>query len=292
MPKGWSYSSSLLGQENEEGAIEFEAVPLDVLVDSPVMAGRWGREIPIDTNGDVQLAIFAHDPEGLAATPEQIALHGALVQQADRLFASRHFERYRFLVALSDELGGGGVEHHQSAEIVAKPDYFSAWERNFPKRDVFGHEFTHSWNGKFRRGADSWIPSFERPIRNSLMWMYEGQTQYWGHVLTARSGLWTTSLALDSLAKIAATYDVRPGSHWRDGRHHRGPCDRGPSSPPWSSWQRSEDYYSQGLLMWRAIDTHIRELSSDTCSLDDFARLFFGVDDGGMVTRTYDLTKS
>jgi predicted metalloprotease with PDZ domain len=288
LPEGWSIATALDVARTDGATTTFSPTPLDVLVDSPVMAGAHLREISLDQDGQVRMALFAHQPEPLQARADQIASHQALVRQADRLFASRHFDRYRFLVALSGELGGGGVEHHRCAEIVAPTDYFTAWERNFPKRDVLAHEYVHSWNGKFRRGADSWIPSFERPIRNSLMWVYEGQTQYWGHVLTARAGLWSTTSAIESLAKIAATYHVRPGGLWRTmADTTRDPIIASRAPLPWPSWQRSEDYYSEGQLMWLTVDTLIRELSGEARSLDDFAAAFFGVDDGSMITRTY-----
>jgi predicted metalloprotease with PDZ domain len=56
---------------------------------------------------------------------------------------------------------------------------------------------------------------------------------------------------------------------------------------PWRSWERSEDYYSEGQLMWLDADTLIREKSGGEKSLDDFAREFFGVHDGSFVPSTY-----
>jgi len=289
LPESWSFATVLETDDRDGAAVRFRPVPLDTLVDSPVMAGRHARQVALDGAEAVCLSLFGHDPESLEIGPDQIDRHRALVDQADKLFASRHFDHYRFLVALSDELGGGGIEHHRSAEIILPPAYFGEWERHLPKRDVFAHEFTHSWNGKFRRGADSWEPSFEEPIRSSLMWLYEGQTQYWGHVLTARAGLWSTEDALQALAKVAATYDVRPGGLWRTMADTTAdPVINGRAPLPWPSWQRNEDYYSEGQLLWLAIDTLIRQLSGDRRSLDDFASGFFGVDDGSMVTRTYD----
>jgi predicted metalloprotease with PDZ domain len=121
------------------------------------------------------------------------------------------------------------------------------------------------------------------------MWVYEGQTQYWGHILTARAGLWTTQMALEALAKVVAIYDVRPGGEWRTmADTTRDPVINARAPLPWPSWQRNEDYYSEGQLLWFAIDTLIRELSGDEKSLDDFARAFFGCEDGRMITLTYD----
>jgi predicted metalloprotease with PDZ domain len=289
LPEGWRYATVLEAEERNGDTIHFAAVSLDVLVDSPVMAGQYCREVTLCDDGAVRLNLFAHQLDDLAITAEQAAMHAALVEQADKLFKARHFDKYRFLVALTEELGGGGIEHHRSAEIIAPPSHFRQWESNLTKRDVFAHEFTHSWNGKFRRGADSWTPTFEVPIRNSLMWLYEGQTQYWGHVLTTRAGLWPIKESRESLAKVAATYDVRPGGLWRTMADTTGdPVINGRAPLPWPSWQRNEDYYSEGQLMWLAVDTRIREASGDQRSLDDFARAFFGMDDGSMVTRTYD----
>ena len=289
LPENWQYATVLETERRDGDTVHFAPTRLDALVDSPVMAGRHCHEVVLDQQGAVRMNLFAHDERDLAITTEQTARHAALVEQADRLFGARHFDRYHFLVALSEELGGGGIEHHRSAEIIAPPSYFTEWEPNRTKRDVFAHEFTHSWNGKFRRGADSWTPSFEIPIRNSLMWLYEGQTQYWGHVLTTRAGLWSTEASIEALAKIAATYDVRPGGLWRTMADTTGdPVINGRAPLPWPSWQRNEDYYSEGQLMWLEVDTLIREKSGDQRSLDDFARAFFGMDDGSMATRTYD----
>ncbi|WP_260597583.1 hypothetical protein [Sphingomonas endolithica] len=154
LPKGWQYATVLEVERRDGDTVRFAPVALDVLVDSPLMAGVHCRELVIADDGAVRMNLFAHQADDLELTTEQVALHAALVKQADTLFAARHFDTYRFLVALSEELGGGGIEHHRSAEIIVPPTYFTQWEANRTKRDVFAHEFTHSWNGKFRRGAD------------------------------------------------------------------------------------------------------------------------------------------
>jgi predicted metalloprotease with PDZ domain len=289
LPEGWSSASALEIASTNGQRTTYRPVGLDVLVDSPVLAGRWLRRVNLDETGAVQLNLTADRADQLAVSDPQIEPHRALVHQADALFGARHFDRYAFLAAVSDEIGGGGVEHQRSSEIVVPSNYFTDWAANAPKRDVFAHEYVHSWNGKFRRGADSWTPSFERPIRNSLMWVYEGQTQYWGEVLAARAGLWSPQQALDTLARTAAVYDNRPGGRWRTlSDTTQDPIIAGRQPLPWASWQRSEDYYSEGQLLWLAVDTLIREQSNERRSLDDFARRFFGVEDGRTTTSTYE----
>jgi predicted metalloprotease with PDZ domain len=279
LPRDWAFACAL--EPIAPGEARFKPVGLDVLVDSPLFAGQCFRRIPLDDDGAVALNLFSDRPDQLDVTDAQIDAHRALVVQADRLFGGRPFERYDFLLALSGALGGMGVEHHCSC------DYFSAWETNASRRDVAAHEYVHAWNGKHRRGADSWTASFEQPIRNSLMWVYEGQTQYWGQVLAARSGLWTRQQALDSLAVTAAVYANRAGGRWRPmSDTTRDPIIASRQPLPWLSWQRSEDYYSEGQLLWLEIDTLLRELFGETASLDGFARTFFAPA-MNEVTRTY-----
>ena len=139
----------------------------------------------------MRLNLFADRADQLAATPEQIEPHRNLVQQAYRLFGSQHFDHYDFLLALTDRMGGIGLEHHRSSENGVDSIYFTDWSRAASERDLLAHELVHSWNGKFRRPADLWTPSFDTPMRGSLLWVYEGLTQYYGFVLAARSGLWS-----------------------------------------------------------------------------------------------------
>ncbi|MDN5924910.1 MAG: peptidase M61, partial [Xanthomonadales bacterium] len=168
-------------------------------------------------------------------------------------------------------------------------DYFTKWDENAPNRDLLAHEYVHSWNGKFRRPADLWTPNFNVPMGDSLLWVYEGQTQYWGYVLTARAGMWTPQQFRDALAMVAANYDRnRPGFDWRtitDTTNDATAAHR--RSLPYRSWQMSEEYYSAGQMMWLAVDAKLRALTDGRKSLDDFASAFFGVDNGSFVTKTY-----
>jgi predicted metalloprotease with PDZ domain len=289
VPEGWQLACALDQQDQDGNTTRFAPAPLDVLVDSPVFAGRHFRRVALDERETVWLNLVADGPELIEATPEQIGPHRELVAQCDRLFGARHFDRYEMLLGLSDEMTGIGVEHHRSFDAVSIPDYFTEWEKTFARRDTVPHEYVHSWNGKHRKGADSWSPCFELPIRNSLMWVYEGQTQYWSRVLCARSGLWTLEQALGALAQTAATFDTRPGSRWRPMIDTtRDPIIAARAPLPWTSWQRSEDYYSEGALIWLDVDTRLRELSGEARSLNDFAHAFFGHDDGEWrVTNTY-----
>ena len=290
LPRGWGYFTALDTDARRGDVVRFRQTSLETLMDSPVIAGRYTQGVDLDPGGrsKVTFGMVADRPEDLVYKPEQMAVHRAMIAQADRLFGSRHYGHYTFLFWQSDTVGGAGTEHHQSSEDGLKPGYFSEWEKNLTERTLFSHEYTHSWDGKFRRPADLWTPSYEVPMRDSLLWVYEGQTQYWGEVLAARSGLYSKQDALDSLALTAATYDLTPGRSWKpleDTTNDPIVNERRPS--PWRSWQRSEDYYEEGRLIWLDVDTRIREGTGGKRSLDTFARQFFGVSDGSFVPQTY-----
>jgi predicted metalloprotease with PDZ domain len=285
LPEGWSLGTALEIASTANGITTFRPVSLETLIDSPVFAGRHFVRHELDSaggkGGRVTLNIMADEAEQLVAKPEYIEAHRNIVRQADLLFGARHFDHYDFLLALSDRMGGIGLEHHRSSENGTSAKYFTEWDRQFPGRDLLPHEYSHSWNGKFRRPADLWTPNYNVPMRDSLLWLYEGQTQYWGYVLAARAGMWTKQQALDAIAATAAAYDHRIGRSWKSLQDTTNdPITIARRPQPWSSWQRGEDYYSEGLLLWLDVDTEMRARSRDRRSLDDFARAFFGQQDG------------
>jgi predicted metalloprotease with PDZ domain len=290
LPTGWQYGTALETNEVKGNQVSFKPLDLETLIDSPLFAGRYFKRIDLDPGAKVpvMLNIVADNPESLEARPEQVAAHRAMVQQALKLFGSNHYNRYDFLFALSDEFGGIGREHHQSSENGVKPGYFTEWAKSEAGRDLLPHEFSHSWNGKFRRPAGQDVPDFNTPLQNSLLWVYEGQTQYWGNVLAARSGLVSAAGARDALAASAARYDNMQGRAWRPVQDTvNDPIVNGRRALGWSNWQRSEDYYVEGMLIWLDVDTRIRELSGGKRSLDDFARAFYGINNGSFLPAFY-----
>ena len=287
-PEGWSAASGLPSKA-AGSTYTYEKTNYEVLVDSPVLAGRYYR--PIELSPRVTLDVFADSPEELEARPEQIDAHKRLVDQAVKTMGSQQYDHYHFLLSISDELGGIGLEHHRSSENGVKPGYFIKWDDNPTGRNLLPHEYTHSWDGKYRRGADLWAPDYRTPTRGSLLWVYEGQTQFWGYVFQARSGLVTKENTLESYAAIMASLDNRPARTWRPmGDTTNDPVITPRAPKGWVSWQRSEDYYNEGLLIWMEVDSILREQSKGTKSIDDFARAFFQGRDGdyGEVTYTFD----
>lgn len=290
LPAGWSLATALDRSTSSGNAATFKTVSVETLVDSPIYSGRYYKQVELDPGGGapVRLNLFADRPELLEAKPEQIAAHKALVAQAYKLYGSHHYDHYDFLMSLSDNVQFQGLEHHRSSEDGVEPSYFTEWDKGAPERDLLPHEFTHSWNGKFRRPHDLWTPDYTVPMRNSLLWVYEGQTEYWGVILASRSGLHSKQQGLDWWALTAAFYANQAGRAWRPLQDTTNDEIMNPRRPfSWHSYQRFEDYYSEGALIWLEADTLIRKMSDNKRSLDDFARAFFGINNGSYVPVTY-----
>jgi predicted metalloprotease with PDZ domain len=300
LPEGWKFASALDVKSQNGNEVQFKETTLNSLIDAPVYAGLYFKRADLSTGPDnpVYLDVFADKPADLEISADELQYHKNLVIEAQKLFGSRHYDHYDFLFSVSDIVSGKGLEHHQSSEDGSRANYFTDWGAGVGGRALLPHEYTHSWNGKFRRPADLWTPNFNVPMRNDLLWVYEGLTDYYGNVLTARSGMRTPEQARDVFAQIAANFEVSPGRTWRsleDTTMQPIISSHGAIPATWQSWQRGFDYYPESDLVWLDADTKIRELSDGKKSLDDFAKLFFGIDNGSYVTVTYtfdDLVKA
>ena len=291
LPTEWKLATALEIESADAAATRFRTTTVEALVDSPLQAGRYFRRYDIspDNTVPVYMDIVADRPQLTEVSSALIELHRSLVRQAHLLFGSQHYDHYDFLCSLSDTVSFDvTLEHQRSAEYGLPANEFSEWDKNIADRDLLPHEYVHSWDGKFRRPFDLWTPNFNVPMRDSLLWVYEGGTQYWGLVLAARAGLWTKQQALDRWAELIAYLNTTPGRSWRNLQDTTNDEIINPRRPiSWPSWQRFEDYYEEGGLIWLEADSLIRERSKGRRSLDDFARLFFGVENGRFTPVVY-----
>jgi predicted metalloprotease with PDZ domain len=290
LPADWRWATALEAADKAPAdALHFAPVSVETLVDSPVAAGKYFRQILLSDNPvPVRLNLVADRAENLAATDEQVRQQQRLVKEAGALFGARHYRHYDFLFVLSDMTGHFGLEHHESSDDRLGADYFTDPDYYLSGGSLLSHEYTHSWNGKHRRPAGLLTPNFNVPMKGDLLWVYEGLTTYWGEVLSARSGARTAEQFRDVLADTAAQMEYTPGRTWRPLQDTADEAQILYNTPQsWSRWRRSVDFYPEGSLIWLDADTLIREASHGERSLDDFARAFYGQNDGQITPRPY-----
>ena len=286
VPAGWGVGTALTPEGASSYPVpaagtttHFAATTVEQLEDSPILAGEYFHEYPLAPaiSPKHYLDVASDYPEDSRLRPAFLAEVSNLVREADALYASHHYHVYHFLLTLSDVAGGEGLEHGQSSDNGVGEKGFSDAAHQLPEADLLSHEFTHSWNGKYRRPAGLYQPDFATPQHGAMLWVYEGMTEYLGNVLAARSGLKTQAQYRDVLAMTAARLEYTPGRLWRPTEDTAVAASllRG-GNPAWYNWRRGQDYYFEGELLWLDADTLIRKLTGGKKSLDDFEKIFLG----------------
>ena len=200
LPPGWKFGTSLPVASQAGDTIHFAPASLTMLADGPVITGEYLKVIPLSTGEQpAEIDVAADSPAALEAPPQVWEHFRQLVEQAGILFGARHYRDYHFLLTLSDHVAHFGLEHHESNDSRVDERSLIQEEGRNLAAGLLGHEYVHSWNGKYRRPADLATPDFEKPMQTDLLWVYEGLTSYLGDVLTARSGERTPELARDKL---------------------------------------------------------------------------------------------
>ena len=291
LPDGWKYFTALKQNKKLGNNIFFKPVSLTQLIDSPLLTGEYTRQINITPPSGVPhfLDLVSDDPATLAMNENKITDYKNLVTEANALFGTHHYNHYDFLCTLSDNIYHDGLEHHQSSDDRMP-------ERTFVDNTIFldnasllAHEFTHSWNGKFRRPIGLATGNYSSPMKGNLLWVYEGLTQYLGKVLAARSGLYTQEQYRNNLANVAAFMDHRPSLSWRP---LQDAADEAQllyyTRDDYDSWRGSVDFYSLGDLIWLDVDATIRQLTNNKKSLDDYCKIFYGGENNGPEVNPYE----
>jgi predicted metalloprotease with PDZ domain len=301
VPAGWGVGTALQPDGAASWPVptsgsktKFVVTSVEQLEDSPVITGQNFHEFALAPTITPKHYIDAvsDDPEDSNLRPSVLAEVANLVREADALYASHHYNVYHFLLTLSDVAGGEGLEHGQSSDNGVGEKGYADDAHQLAEADLLSHEFTHSWNGKYRRPVGLYQPDFATMQQGALLWVYEGMTHYLGNVLAARSGLKSQAQYRDMLAMSAANLDYKPGRDWRPTVDTAVAASilRG-GNPAWSNWRRGQDYYQEGELVWLDADTLIRSKTNNKKSLDDFQRIFLakGGNTGPLiVTYTFD----
>jgi len=290
LPEGWKFGSSLPVAKDGGNHVEFKPISLDLLVDSPVIAGEYYRAIDLTPPGEPihhEIDMVADAEEDLAMSPEIQKEMTNLVAESGKLFGARHYRDYHFLFTLSDHVAHFGLEHHESNDSRLPERTLLGPDAGMSLGGLLAHEFVHSWNGKFRRPADLAVPYYQEPMKDDLLWGYEGLTDFLGPMLAARSGLWTPEQYHEYLASIAASLGPgRTGRTWRP-LQDTATAVYAMNGRGWLSWRRSADYYDEGDLLWLQVATILHEQSHGAKSIDDFCQAFHGGANNGPEVKTY-----
>ena len=281
LPDGWRFGTPLPVDNQSGPSTTFKTVSLNRLVDSPVIAGQYYRSYDLTPPGEPihhEIDIVADSAEAAALSSDLQKQMTNVVAESGKMFGARHYRDYRFLLTLSDHVAHFGLEHHECDDSRLPERTLLNPHPGLALGSILPHEFVHSWNGKFRRPKDLSALYYEAPMETDLLWVYEGLTNYLGHILAARSGLWTAKDFDRYLASDSA--ELGPG---RSGRTWRPLLDTAVAVPGvtefdggWFNWKRGLDYYGEGDLVWLWVANIVHQQSDGKKSFEDFCHLFYG----------------
>ena len=287
VPQDGTLATPLLKIPTGGNHIPLRTCSLTELVDSPGLAGKYFKRVDLGTNESLNIA--AETADGLAIKPETVAGSMRLVEEANALFGARHYRHYDFLVSASNGGAFLGLEHHECSEDGGGLGMFTTPAGLLDYGGLVAHEYAHSWNGKYRRPAGLATPTYDDPMKGDLLWVYEGMTQFWGQVLSARCGLATPQEFRQEIAESAADLSFG-GRDWRTVEDTAISVSvlRGVGGP-WRYLRRGLDYYSEAVFTWLEVDSIIRKQTANRKSIDDFCKLFHGGKSGPPAIRPYTL---
>jgi predicted metalloprotease with PDZ domain len=293
-PAGWKHGGSLDVEKVDGNTIRYAPTSLAMLNDHPVLLGEHFRSIVLwpagSAPGEHVLDVVADSEWALQFPPARVEAYKKIVLEERHVFGDvGHYRKYHWLLTLSDNLGAFGVEHHECADDRVAENTFVDDDAAKRSSNLLPHEFFHSWNGKARRPVGLTTGGYEKPMQDDLLWVYEGLTNYYGELLSARGGLISAQEWMDEIASDAMSVS-EPGRTWRPLQ------DTADSSPflytaggGWAGWRRGTDFYNEGTLIWLEADVTIRRLTHGAKTLDDFCTLFHGQGDNGRVwVKPYD----
>jgi predicted metalloprotease with PDZ domain len=291
LPPGWDFATALRGATQSGNRVDFAVTPLNMLVDSPLDLGRYVRKWNLWQEGSafVQLDAFADHPQDLDIPASLLRAYQRVPDEAFALYGSRHFADYHALLTLSDAVGFQGIEHHQSSDNRAPDEFLTDPDASLSGGDLITHEFSHSWNGKYRRPADLTTPNFQVPQLTDLLWVYEGMNQYLGDLLSFRAGIREPKQYPEYLATIYSQMDTETG------RATTPLIDLTTGAPYYyvahgdygAIRRNAGDFYTEGELVWLDVDTIIRERSHGVRSLDTFLHRYTEPALTGPIVKTY-----
>jgi predicted metalloprotease with PDZ domain len=286
VPNGWKYGTALPIARESGNEVQFQPASLTTLIDSPVSAGAHYRTIELGTNHFLHVA--GDSDRSIELSDDLLEHYKNLVLETGALFGSRHYRSYHFLLTLSDHVASFGLEHHESSDDrIGERGMIDDVTRKV-NADLLPHEFTHSWNGKYRRPAGLATPDYAEAMKGGLLWVYEGLTQYLGEILTPRSGLLSPEEFREDLAITAAALDRKSGRAWRPLEDTAVAAQLLYNArEDYAGYRRGVDYYDEGTLIWLEVDVLIRDLSKGAKSLNDFCRAFHGGPGGAPALKTY-----
>jgi predicted metalloprotease with PDZ domain len=259
LPSGWQVLTELTPASQLHDS--FIAASYDALVDAPVEIGKFD-EFGFDNQGaHFRVAVDGKDwkRDRLEDFLRRITTYEL------QLMGPPPFKEYTFFfhIGAYAEVGGGGMEHSDSAAIAAASVESAA--------AIAAHEFFHAWNVKRVRPQALEPVDYTKEQYTRALWFAEGVTSAYAAYTLERSGLWSKDQFYRDLASQISDLESRPARNTQSVEES--------SLDAWlekydsyNTPDRSISYYNKGQIIGVMLDLSIREATANHKSLDDVVR--------------------
>ena len=271
-PPGWKIVN---GRTERPGQTTWQFPNWDILIDTPTEIGPDWTQDTFDVNGKkYHVMVHSFGAEG-GKRPALVKDIEKIVRAEVGMWGPPEFEEYTFLIHFAaDDHSGDGMEHLTSTQIIqpgalGEPGVYDS------TLDTVAHEFFHVWNVKRLRPLELGPWDFTRPANPRGLWVAEGFTNYYGHLMTRRAGLWDDKKFLDREAMTISRVEYSPGNRLMSAEESSlsAPFIDGVQHVQLTNLQNTAiSYYPKGELIGMVLDLLVRGRSKGKASLDDVMR--------------------
>ena len=274
-PSGWKIVN---GRTDRPGQTEWEFPNWDVMIDTPTeIAPDWTQDSFEVDGKKYHVVVHSFGAEG--------GKRRALVKDIERIvraevamWGAPEFSDYTFLIHFAaDDHSGDGMEHLTSTQII-EPGALSETGVYEDTLGTVAHEFFHVWNVKRLRPEELGPWDFTRPLRTRGLWVAEGFTNYYGHLMLRRAGLWNDKKFLDREAQTISRIESAQGSRLMSAEESSMSApflDDAPHAQLTNLGNTSISYYPKGELIGMVMDLLVRGRTKGRLSLDDVMRQMY-----------------
>lgn len=274
-PNGWRVIN---GRTEKKDQTEFRFANWDILTDTPTeVAPDWTDDTFNVDDNIYHVVVHSMGNEG-GKRPALVRDIEKIVRAETAMWGPPEFDSYTFLLHFAnDGHSGDGMEHLTSTQII-EPNALADGDTYQETLDAVAHEFFHVWNVKRLRpiGLGPW--DFTRPANTRGLWIAEGITNYYGHLMQRRAGLFGDAKLFAALSEQITEIENSPGSKLMSAEESslNAPfIDDAPHAQQTNLANTSISYYSKGETIGLVLDLLIRGKTQGKASLDEVMRRMY-----------------
>lgn len=274
-PPGWRIVNGRIEKRDQR---QWQFPNWDVMIDTPTeIAPDWTQDTFTIDGKQYHVVLHAFGKQG-NRRPALVRDIEKIVRAEIAMWGPPEFDSYTFLIHFAnDGESGDGMEHLTSTQIVL-PGELADQTQYEEALATAAHEFFHVWNVKRLRPVELGPWDFTRPANTRGLWIAEGITNYYGHLMMRRAGLWNDARLLKTLADQISDVDNSPGSKLMSAEESSLSApfiDDAPHAQETNLANTSISYYPKGEILGVVLDLLIRGKTKGKASLDDVMRRMY-----------------